>query len=90
MSWIDIVNSLFYIAGAVYGWYSVVEILATKRVEGYVWHTQGLYFAWGVWNLFMYSHLHYWVTLTADAIGSVASLTYFILAYIYLRKEKRA
>ena len=90
MNWIDMVNSTFYVAGSIYGIYSVIEIYKTKQVKGYVWHTQGLYFAWGVWNLFMYSHLQFWVTLVADAIGSVASLTYFIMAFVYLRMEKHA
>ena len=83
----DKINSIFYLLGAYFGWHSVYLLYKSKQIIGYNYYTQGLYFIWGIWNMIMYTHLTFWLSVIADGIGTLASITYFQLAIRYKSKS---
>lgn len=89
MTWPDVVNGFFELAGGAFVALSIRRVVKDKSVRGVSLHAAVFFAAWGYWNLFYYPHLGQWFSF-AGGIGVTACNTvWVVLALWYKRQEKK-
>ena len=79
----DIINALFNIGGVVSIWFSILTVLHDKAVAGIHWTMLVFFISWSTWNLYFYSHLKQWYSLSAGVLMVSTEITYMSLLIYY-------
>lgn len=85
----DLINSLFEILGASFQAMNVKAILRDKEIKGVSWMPTAFFWAWGVWNLFFYWHLHQWLSIFGSIALTAVNLTWIILVLRLNKNNER-
>lgn len=79
----DALNACFEFGGAIAVWLSVVALHRAKHWAGLSPWNMIFFNAWGVWNLYFYSHLNQPLSMLAGMCLQFSNLTYLYLLWRY-------
>lgn len=79
----DALNACFEFGGAIAVWLSVVALYKAKQWEGLSPWNMVFFNAWGVWNLYFYSHFEHWWSMLGGMCLQASNLTYLYLLWRY-------
>ncbi len=79
----DALNACFEFGGAIAVWFSVVALHRAKHWAGLSPWNMIFFNAWGIWNLYFYSHLNQPLSMIAGICLQFSNLTYLYLLWRY-------
>lgn len=87
MSIADAINGTFELFGALSGLANIRQLIKDKEVKGVAWHVTLFFVAWGLWNLYFYSHLHQWLSLAAGVGITATNVVWLGLLFRYKKSS---
>ena len=79
----DIVNGALELAGGLFTWMNVRQILKDKMVRGIAWYSVLFFWAWSLWNIYWYHSLETPWSLAGAVWMLVANSTWLALLIRY-------
>ena len=79
----DAGNAFFECVGATLVWFNVRRLYRDKMLRGVNWQVSGFFWAWGIFNIFWYTHLDKPWSFAAGLIMLAANTAWITLALKY-------
>lgn len=79
----DLINSIFEASGGFFVLLSVEQLWRQKEVKGVSWIAVAFFSVWGFWNLFYYSHLQQWMSLTGGIWLVTINTVWVVMLWYY-------
>ena len=85
----DLINCGFELLGGVSGIVNIRQLIKDKEIKGVAWHVTLFFLAWGLWNLYFYSHLDQWLSFIAGIGLTITNLVWLVLLLYYTKRSPR-
>jgi len=81
----DLINGAFEFVGSLALWMNVRRLYQDKCSRGVAWPATGFFFAWALWNCWLYPAIGFWCSFAGGCSIATANLAWLWLMFLYRR-----